>query len=170
MKDNKGVTLIELVVAIAILGTILASIYSFYLVGIKGFSRETTTATNQVSVRRASNDIAREIRRAVTISPDPLPGETETPANELNLTDSEGEVTIYTLNSSDKSIEIKKIDSSNNITYHNPNWANRVSDFEVSQIDGKNQIKVVIRSIDNVDISGTGGQPESIETVITIRE
>jgi len=64
MKDNRGVTLIELVIAIAILTSIVFAITSFYVSGVKGFARETTTASNQTEVRRLSNQIAREIRRS----------------------------------------------------------------------------------------------------------
>ena len=67
MRDNKGLTLIELVVAIAIISSIIMAISSFYISGVKGFARETTTASNQTEVRRVSNEIAREIRRASSV-------------------------------------------------------------------------------------------------------
>lgn len=66
MKDDKGFTLIEVVVAIAILAAVILSIMSFQVSGVKGFARESTTAINQTKVRRASNDIIRELRRAST--------------------------------------------------------------------------------------------------------
>lgn len=66
MKDDKGFTLIELVVAIAILSVVILSIMSFQVSGVKGFARESTTAVNQTKVRRASNHIIRELRRAST--------------------------------------------------------------------------------------------------------
>lgn len=68
MRDNKGLTLIELVVAIAIISSIIMAISSFYISGVKGFARETTTASNQTEVRRVSNEIAREIRRASVVN------------------------------------------------------------------------------------------------------
>lgn len=68
MKDDKGFTLIEVVIAIGILAAIILSIMSFYVSGVKGFARETTTASNQTKVRRASNDISRELRRAYTVA------------------------------------------------------------------------------------------------------
>ena len=64
MRDDRGYTLIEVVVAIAILVAIMFSIFSFYVTGVKGFARESTTANNQMKIRRALNDISREVRRS----------------------------------------------------------------------------------------------------------
>ncbi len=72
MKDDKGFTLIEVVVAIAILAAVILSIMSFQVSGVKGFARESTTAINQTKVRRASNDIIRELRRSSTTKVDIL--------------------------------------------------------------------------------------------------
>lgn len=68
MKDNKGMTLIELVIGIAVTSSILLVIFTFYISGVKGFARESTTADNHSRVRRASNDLGRELRRASTVT------------------------------------------------------------------------------------------------------
>lgn len=66
MKNSKGMTLIELIIGIAILSSIILVISAFYISGVKGFARETTTADNQFRVRRLSNAVGREVRRAST--------------------------------------------------------------------------------------------------------
>lgn len=87
MKDNRGVTLIELVIAIAILTSIVFAITSFYVSGVKGFARETTTASNQTEVKRLSNEIARELRRSKEIVINPF--------NQLIIVDSDNNVVTY---------------------------------------------------------------------------
>ncbi len=87
MKDNRGMTLIELVVAIAILTSIVLAITSFYVSGVKGFARETTTASNQTEVKRLSNEIARELRRSKEVVINPF--------NQLIIVDSNNNVVTY---------------------------------------------------------------------------
>ena len=69
MKLNKkGITLIELVIAIGILSMVVALGYSLYLTGVRGFLREATSVDNQFKVRHASTMIGRQIRRADTVA------------------------------------------------------------------------------------------------------
>ena len=70
MKDNRGMTLVEVVVAMALISIVLLSIYSFMGSGVKGFAREATTANNHAQVRRVSNNIGREVRRADSVTKD----------------------------------------------------------------------------------------------------
>lgn len=162
MKDNnRGITLIELVVAIAISGVILFTIYSFYVTGVRGFSRGSSTATNQMSVRRVSNEVAREIRKAQNIDiPDP---------STLVLEYEEGSNTVEVkieYNSANKSIEadytVTDVDG-NFISSTSRNLADRISKFEVKKVDDKTT--VTIESVENSD-----GDVDKLETVITERK
>src|SRR5690554_1420485 len=171
MKDNRGITLLELVIAIAILSIILLSIYSFYLVGIKSFTRETTTAVNQMSIRRASNDVAREIRR---------PREIEL----LNPIDSNNYSGLTLIDNDRVEIKFNHDEDNNTITKTidrnvNDNWAERIDSFRISTVPNFSEItennpikkvKVTIESIESADMSSSGGKREKLETVIVIRK
>lgn len=165
MKDNRGITLIELVVVIAISVAILLSIYSFYTVGVRGFARETTTATNQVSIRRVSNEIARQIRRASDF-------DVTNPQNLiLKYEDKDIAKIEYIFDSSTKTITAYyyKNDASgdSNISDHTSQLSNRISDFNVN-VDEK-KITMTIESIENVDMSSRDNHKDSLTTVITKR-
>ncbi len=164
MKDNnRGLTLIELVVGIALLATILLSIYSFYIVGIKGFARETTRATNQTSIRRASNEIARQVRRGQDIS--------TTDSASLQIVFSDNSQTIYTKNNENKLIASYYKHDSNSPDKETV-LSDRVEEFNVllnleenedySQVT---QVSVTITSIKNAD-----GHQEELVTLITLRK
>ena len=89
MKLNKkGITLIELIIAIGILSMVLALGYSLYLTGVRGFLRETTSVDNQFKVRHASTTIGRQIRRADTVTVD---------GGKLKLTYPNGSSLVYRL-------------------------------------------------------------------------
>lgn len=64
MKDERGITLIELVVTLGMMAGVVLIIYTFYAAGVRGFAKEMTNADNQLRVRRNSSAIAREIRRS----------------------------------------------------------------------------------------------------------
>lgn len=163
MKDNRGATLIELVVAIAILSTILLSIYSFYLVGVKSFTRETTTVVNQTDIRRASNEIARQIRRAEEINID---------GSYLLLTlPDEAEVKVISYKQDGNKLEARYYNSIDD--YDNGNAksssviAERVKVFNVglSGTPNPDQVTIEIKSIEN-----TEGVSEELNTTLTIRK
>jgi prepilin-type N-terminal cleavage/methylation domain-containing protein len=89
MKLNKkGITLIELVIAVGLLSMVMAMGYSFYLMGVKGFLRESTSVDNQFQVRHASYTIGRQIRRADTVTID---------IGKLKLTYPDGSSLVYQL-------------------------------------------------------------------------
>lgn len=71
-KDTKGFTLIELVVALAILGLAINLGYDLAEYGLKSFSTGQEQAYAQRDVRFASERITRELRKATSIElPDP---------------------------------------------------------------------------------------------------
>ena len=64
LKNNRGVTLLELISALALLSTILILANSFHLFGQKQMSNQTSQIENQENVRYALNVMTKEIRSA----------------------------------------------------------------------------------------------------------
>ena len=58
----KGVTLIELILAAALVSVIFSVAFLFYYFGTVSFDNESTSANNQQNLRLVMNDITREIR------------------------------------------------------------------------------------------------------------
>jgi len=63
-----GFTLLELLVVLALSGTVLAAIFSFYVLGISNYTRGTERLELQQSVRLAADLIVREIRFADSLT------------------------------------------------------------------------------------------------------
>jgi prepilin-type N-terminal cleavage/methylation domain-containing protein len=61
---EKGLTIIELLATLAILGMIIAALYSFYLSGLHSWSRSIERMEEQQSARIAIDKIIKEIRYA----------------------------------------------------------------------------------------------------------
>ena len=74
LKNNRGVTLLELISALALLSTILILANSFHLFGQKQMNNQTSQIENQENVRYALNVLTKEIRSAdkVEVSEDAL--------------------------------------------------------------------------------------------------
>src|SRR5690554_1071819 len=72
--NNKGFSLIELIIAMALVAMVTAVAYGVYISGITSFSRESANVSNQAGVRQALSYISKEIRKAneVNISGDTL--------------------------------------------------------------------------------------------------
>ena len=68
IRSNKGLTLIELLVTLTIISFVLASIYTFYLAGLRGWHRSIDQIEAQQSARIAMDKIIRELRFAHEIS------------------------------------------------------------------------------------------------------
>jgi prepilin-type N-terminal cleavage/methylation domain-containing protein len=66
VNNQKGVTLIELLLAIALLSTVLLLANSLHLFGQKQMTNQTEEIQNQSNVRLAMNIITKEIRKAST--------------------------------------------------------------------------------------------------------
>lgn len=66
--SEKGLSLIELVVTLAIISFIIMAIYTFYLAGLKGWQRSQDQIESQQSARIAMDKINRELRYAYEIS------------------------------------------------------------------------------------------------------
>ncbi len=61
VKNNIGLTIIELLVTLAIISFIIAAIYSFYLAGLRGWQRGTDQMEAQQSARIAIDKIVGEV-------------------------------------------------------------------------------------------------------------
>jgi prepilin-type N-terminal cleavage/methylation domain-containing protein len=66
--DQKGLTLLELIVVIALLGIVISTIFSFQSFGTKIFHRGVTQADIQSSLRMTSDFIIHEVRNATEIT------------------------------------------------------------------------------------------------------
>ncbi|QUH26660.1 prepilin-type N-terminal cleavage/methylation domain-containing protein [Serpentinicella alkaliphila] len=64
VKNNKGLTLLEMMIVLALLSIIMIVGYSIFSYSIKGYYTQTYNVNNQSNVRSAIRDITREIRRA----------------------------------------------------------------------------------------------------------
>lgn len=67
LKFKKGITLIELVLTMAILGLVLSTIFSLNLFGLNTFSLSKVNAENQFEVRMPTDFISRSIRYADSV-------------------------------------------------------------------------------------------------------
>ena len=63
-SDNKGLTLIELLVTLTVLGFIIFAVYTFYLSGLKSFNRSIDHMEYQQSAHISLNKIIYELRYA----------------------------------------------------------------------------------------------------------
>lgn len=161
IENNRGMTLIELVVAIAILGVILLAIYSFMNTGVKGFAGETTTANNQAQVRRVSNNIGREIRRAESVAVVTV-GEG---LNKLVLTyPPDGIKTEYRLE--DNIIKADYYDVDDNYSYTSE-LARGIKKFDIDVAD---EAGIILVEINIESVENARGKTYKLKTKITIRK
>lgn len=67
-KDRRGITLVELILALALMGIILVTTYNLLSVGLNSFEGQATSLDNQARARRAMRDISQEIRKAESVT------------------------------------------------------------------------------------------------------
>ncbi|MCC3356544.1 prepilin-type N-terminal cleavage/methylation domain-containing protein [Bacillus sp. REN16] len=118
VRNNKGVTLIELLAVLALLTLILTLATSVHLFGQRQTSNQTSQIENQANVRLAINILTREIRKANSV---------EVSNNVLNI-----DGTIYKL-------------ENNAITKKGSALVSSIKDLQV--IKNKNKIQIDITSI-----------------------
>ena len=68
MKNNKGITLVEIILTIAIMLIIFQAIYSLFFVGTKSFNMSKDKGFAQQNVRIAADYITKELRTAAKIT------------------------------------------------------------------------------------------------------
>lgn len=64
LKEEKGITLVELLASLALMGLVLTLAMSVYMTGQKQYNSQTTNADVQDSLMIAMKDITKEIRSA----------------------------------------------------------------------------------------------------------
>ncbi|MCH1626588.1 prepilin-type N-terminal cleavage/methylation domain-containing protein [Ferdinandcohnia quinoae] len=67
LRNNKGVTLVEVIVVVALLSLVLILITSVNIFGHKQLAQQSSQIENQSNAREAINLITKEIRRASTV-------------------------------------------------------------------------------------------------------
>ncbi|SDI44340.1 Ig-like domain-containing protein [Proteiniclasticum ruminis] len=88
ISSNKGLTLVEVIVTLAILGIVMSTILSLNLFGLESFTLTNRTADNQFDVRMPTDFIAKKIRYADKIKI----------LNNINMTPEPGAHQIYVEN------------------------------------------------------------------------
>jgi prepilin-type N-terminal cleavage/methylation domain-containing protein len=87
IKNENGITLIELLVALALLGTIIGLISSVHIFGQKQFTSQSKQIQHESNVRYAMNMITKEVRSSPTIAVSNNTIQTSTSLFELKGTD-----------------------------------------------------------------------------------
>ncbi|WP_453994653.1 prepilin-type N-terminal cleavage/methylation domain-containing protein [Bacillus nitroreducens] len=118
-RNNKGITLIELLAVLALLSMVLLLATSVHLFGQKQMSNQTSQIENQANVRLAINILTKEIRKA---------NRTEVSNNVLTINNTD----TYTL-------------EKNEITKNGVAIISSIKDLKISK-DG-NKIKIDVTSI-----------------------
>ena len=65
--DNKGISLIELLIGLSLITMVAAAIYGIYISGITTFSIESSNARNQINIRQAISYISKELRKSSNV-------------------------------------------------------------------------------------------------------
>jgi Tfp pilus assembly protein PilW len=87
IKNENGITLIELLVSLALLGTIIGLISSVHIFGQKQFTSQSKQIQHESNVRYAMNMITKEVRSSPTIAVSNNTIQTSTSLFELKGTD-----------------------------------------------------------------------------------
>ncbi len=141
LSNKKGVTLLELIIALAIMSIIMAVCFSVFSYGMKGYQRETANVDSQIDVRYVLNYLNREIRRAEHV---------EVNTNILKLTDETGNITEYKLNGDE-------------IIKNATTLVDGINTFMVTMNGDK--IEIFIESVEN-----SSGDSYELSSEITIRK
>lgn len=64
MKNNRGITLIELIIVLVTIGVIISISFSVLIFGFRIFNIQTSSIDNQSIVRSVIRDITKEIRKS----------------------------------------------------------------------------------------------------------
>lgn len=67
LKSAQGVTIVELLIALTLLGVVIAMVYSLYLYGMTSFSRGNQQASKQQEARLIGKILSEEIRYAFEV-------------------------------------------------------------------------------------------------------
>lgn len=139
-KNEKGMTLIELLAALALMSIIIALIGSAHIFGQKQYRNQTEEINYQEQVRYVMAAITKEIRSSE--------------ADQVSVI-SINEITIDTNN--------YKFSEKPNIYKNSTVLSDQISNFVVDEVDGK--IEISISSLPN-----RNGKIETLSTVIYLRE
>lgn len=150
-KNQKGLTLVELMVTLSLICIVFFVGYSVYIVGVKGFNHELSIMELQNNTREATKIVTSEMRQAntYTIIPYEIGVTTyvDLGTDQLKLESSDDFVRIYLSNDTLYCYRQNKSDSSEKTSI----IANNMSSFKVSET-GPKQLRVVIKS--NLDKNG----------------
>ncbi len=140
INNDRGVTLIELIMSIAIIGIVIIVIFSVLSFGVKSFTTQADSIEHQSNLRQTMSHITKEIRKADGVS-------------------KEGSI----LKIEKGSIEDEYKLDGHILKKNTDQLAQDIQSFEV-EIDG-DKVKITIMSI-----QGKNGQNESLSSEINRRK
>jgi prepilin-type N-terminal cleavage/methylation domain-containing protein len=126
--NNKGFTMVELLISLGLLGLIITAAGFFYFTGVEGFNRSENQVKVQQNLRVAMNTLSSEVRRADKIHID-------LDKTKIKLTVSDGSSRSYEFISSDK--EIRLAESNSTVAMY-------IEDCRFQYDDGSNLIKITL--------------------------
>ena len=146
--EQKGMTLIELVIGLGLMSMVLAVLYAVFFTGLKSIDRQMENANNQATARQTLSYIGREIRRADNIEV---------------YDDNKGLVVKY----GESEIEYE-FNHLNNILYRVKNGTKNpmiegIKDFNIEELGGTYFLNITV-------ISERHNNPITISTQIRMRE
>lgn len=146
--EQKGMTLIELVIGLGLMSMVLAVLYAVFFTGLKSIDRQMENANNQATARQTLSYIGREIRRADNIEV---------------YGDNKGLVVEY--GGSEIEYEFNRL---NNILYRVKNGTKNpmiegIKDFNIEELGGTYFLNITV-------ISERHNNPITITTQIRMRE
>ncbi|NLT93958.1 MAG: prepilin-type N-terminal cleavage/methylation domain-containing protein [Clostridia bacterium] len=126
--NNKGFTLVELLISLGLLGLIISAASFMYFTGVQGFNRSENQVKVQQNLRIAMNTLSSEIRKAdgITIHPD---------ERKIDLFFHDGSAKSYEFDWSQK--EIRLSDSNSTVAMY-------IDDCRFGYDSGTNLIKITL--------------------------
>lgn len=146
--EQKGMTLIELVIGLGLMSMVLAVLYMIFFTGLKSFDRQIENANNQATARQTLSYIGREIRRAdnIEVDVDNKGLKVEYSGSEIKYEFDHLSSILYRIKSGTKNPMIEGI-----------------KDFNIEQINGTYNLNITV-------ISERHDNPITISTQIRMRE
>jgi type IV pilus assembly protein PilW len=164
MTDQRGFTLTELLIVIAVLGLILAGVFAIQLAGQRAYLLGSNRVESQQNARVAVELMTRELRAACTVASSPAPTSTLIQFTIVNATAAASVDCSTATGSNLQTIEYSLAGSTLNRTVDGTTTAliGGVSSLTFTYFDGVNATTTAAASIRSVDIAVRTKSEESV--------